>query len=151
MGPFRFLALSLLLLGVAAGAPALAANGQPIGQVKVADGDAVLLRGAERIDARPGTEVHVGDVIVTGGNGKLGITFRDETIISVGPDTRVAVDEYVFEPAQGKMGFVAKMTQGTLQFISGVIAKLSPDTVALRTPTGTIGVRGTRFVVKVTP
>lgn len=148
---FLFLALSIVVLAAAQTAPALANSQEAIGQVKVAEGDAALLRGEQRIDAAPGIDVHEGDVIVTGGDGKMGVTFRDETLISVGPDTRIAVNEYVFEPAQGKLGFVAQMTQGTLQFISGVIAKLSPESVALRTPTGTIGVRGTRFLVKVTP
>lgn len=143
--------LSVLALAVAAGGPARAEEDAAIGQVKVASGDAALVRGEERIDAMPGTNVRQGDTIVTGDDGKMGITFQDETLISVGPNTQISVDEYVFEPAQGNLGFVARMTQGTMQFISGVIAKLSPEKVALRTPTGTIGVRGTRFVVKVTP
>lgn len=143
--------LSAFALAMAGFGPAQANESGAIGQVKVAEGDAALLRGEERIAAEPGTNVQEGDVIVTGGDGKMGITFQDETLISVGPNTRISVDEYAFEPAQGNLGFVARMSQGTMQFISGVITKLSPETVALRTPTGTIGVRGTRFVVKVMP
>jgi hypothetical protein len=45
----------------------------------------------------------------------------------------------------------ATISKGTLQYVSGVIAKLKPDAVAVRTPTGVIGVRGTRFVVMVEP
>ena len=135
--------LSLLLLMTVQAGAALAQSEEPIGMVKVAEGDAALMRDGERLAAQPGSQVFKGDVIVTGGDGKMGVTFRDETLISVGPDTSIAVNEYVFEPAQGNLGFVAQMTQGTMQFISGVIAKLSPESVALRTPTGTFGVRGT--------
>lgn len=142
--------MCVLVMAFASTGSALAEDGA-IGQVKVASGDAALLRGEERIAVKPGSYILQGDVIVTGSDGKMGITFKDETLISVGPNTRVSVDEYEFEPAQGKLGLVARMTQGTMQFVSGVIAKLSPEKVALRTPTGTIGVRGTRFVVKVTP
>lgn len=149
----RYLLMGLILFSASALASGAASadDSEPIGQVKVAEGDASLQRGSERIAAEPGANVYKGDVIVTGSDGKMGITFRDETIISVGPDTNLTVNEYLFEPAQGKLSFVAKLTQGTLQFISGAIAKLSPDQVALRTPTGTIGVRGTRFLVQVTP
>jgi len=69
--------------------------------------------------------------------------------MSFGPDTQLTVDEYLFAPTQGKLKLGARMDQGSLNYVSGVIAKLKPDAVNVKTPTGTIGVRGTQFLVRV--
>ena len=71
--------------------------------------------------------------------------------MSFGPDTELTVDEYLYAPGKGDLKFGASMTKGSLNVVSGVIAKLRPDAVALKTPTGTIGVRGTNFAVRVEP
>jgi hypothetical protein len=69
--------------------------------------------------------------------------------MSFGPDTEFVVDEYLYAPVQGKLRLGSKLAKGSLNYVSGVIAKLQPDAVTVRTPSGTIGVRGTQFVVKV--
>ena len=79
----------------------------------------------------------------------MGVTFKDETVMSFGPDTELTVDEYLYTPSQGKLKLGSKLTKGSLNYVSGVIAKLQPDAVSVATPTGTIGVRGTQFVVKI--
>jgi hypothetical protein len=81
----------------------------------------------------------------------MGVTFQDNTMMSFGPDTEVVVDEYLYAPGSDQLKLGASMTRGTLHYVSGVIAKLKPEAVAIKTPTGTIGVRGTRFVAKVEP
>jgi hypothetical protein len=70
-------------------------------------------------------------------------------LVSLGPDTEVTIDEYLFAPANGELKLAASLAKGTLQYISGVIAKLRPEAVSVKTPTGIIGVRGTRFLAKV--
>ena len=92
--------------------------------------------------------MHQDDVVETGADGAVGITFKDNTTISVGPDTKMALDEFVFAPEQEKYGFKAHMLQGTLYYVSGTIAKLAPESVSMSTPIGTIGIRGTRYLVK---
>ncbi len=82
-------------------------------------------------------------------NGSMGVTFRDNTLMSFGPDTEMTVDEYLFAPNEGKLKLGARLDRGSLNYVSGVIAKLKPDAVNVKTPTGTIGVRGTQFLVKV--
>ena len=69
--------------------------------------------------------------------------------MSFGADTVFAVDEYLYSPAQGKLKLSSKLTKGSLNYVSGVIAKLQPDAVSVSTPSGIIGVRGTQFLVKV--
>lgn len=59
------------------------------------------------------------------------------------------VDEYLYEPARGQRRLSTRLIKGTLNYLSGVIAKLQPDAVMVKTPTGIIGERGTQFVAKV--
>jgi hypothetical protein len=70
-------------------------------------------------------------------------------MMSFGPDTEIVVDEYLYAPGKGDLKLGATLTRGTLQYISGVIAKLKPDAVSVKTPVGIIGVRGTRYVALV--
>ncbi len=123
--------------------------GAPIGYVKTVSGEAwVGAAGAER-KAEVGTPVLLGATLRTGPAASLGVTLRDNTVMSFGPDTELVVDEYLFDPDAQSYGFGARMARGTLNFISGLIAKARPDAQVIRTPTGTIGVRGTHFLVKV--
>jgi hypothetical protein len=61
----------------------------------------------------------------------------------------VVINDYVFAPAQSNMSIVIRMIKGTAAYLSGIIAKLSPESVKFETPTATLGVRGTRFCVQV--
>ncbi|MCZ6590908.1 MAG: FecR domain-containing protein [Alphaproteobacteria bacterium] len=88
-------------------------------------------------------------MVLTGADGSIGVTFTDSTMFSVGPNTEIVVDKYVFDPNANNVSFTANIAKGTLQFISGKIAKLSPDAVKINIPTGTIAVRSTRFLVEV--
>jgi len=81
----------------------------------------------------------------------MGVTFKDNTVMSFGPDTELTVDEYLYAPGKGQLKFSTSLLKGSLQVVSGVIAKLKPQSVTMKTPTGIIGVRGTRFLVKVKP
>ena len=127
------------------------ADGSAIGYVKTVSGDASVISAGKTIKAQAGTPVHTGDVLKTGARGTLGVTFKDNTVMSFGPDTELTVDEYLYAPGKGDLKMQASMAKGSLQVVSGVIAKLKPDAVNLKTPTGLIGVRGTHFLVKVEP
>jgi len=122
-----------------------------IGYVKTAQGDASVVAAGMTIKAEPGTPVKTTNVLKTGPQGSLGITLKDNTLLSIGPDTELVVDDYVYNPAQDELKLVASLRQGSLNYVSGVIARLKPAAVSVRTPTGTIGVRGTHFVAKVVP
>jgi len=77
------------------------------------------------------------------------VTFKDDTVMSFGADTELTVDEYLYAPGQGRLKLGSSLAKGSMNYVSGAIAKLQPDAVSVKTPTGTIGVRGTQFVVKV--
>lgn len=121
----------------------------PIGYVKNVTGDASVSTAGQTVKAETGTPVLLGSVLRTGKNGSMGVTFKDETVMSFGPDTELSVDEYLYAPAQDKLKLGSRLSKGSLNYVSGVIAKLKPDAVSIDTPTGTIGIRGTQFVVKV--
>jgi hypothetical protein len=74
---------------------------------------------------------------------------RMKPFYRLAPDTSVTVTEFLYDPAKAELKLTAKMLKGALQYISGVIAKLKPEAVVIQTPSGYIGVRGTRFLVLV--
>ena len=125
------------------------ADEPPIGYVKNVAGDASVSTAGQTVKAETGTPVLLGSVLRTGQNGSMGVTFKDETVMSFGPDTELSVDEYLYAPAQDKLKLGSTLSKGSLNYISGVIAKLKPEAVSVKTPSGTIGIRGTQFVVKV--
>ncbi len=141
--------LAAALLGFLALAAPASAQQTPVGRVKTVEGSATILKNGAKTAAAVGTPLHEGDLIETGPNSSIGVSFKDDSIVSLGANSRLTVDRFVFEPAQEKYGFAARMARGTAYFVSGGIAKLSPESVAVTTPVGTIGVRGTRFVVNV--
>lgn len=119
----------------------------PIGYVKTVTGDATVTTGGKAVKAEIGTPVQVGSVLRTAAKSSLGVTFKDETVMSFGPGTELTVDEYLYAPSQGKLKMASKLAKGSMNYVSGVIAKLQPEAVSVATPTGTIGVRGTQFAV----
>lgn len=140
----RLFLICVLLLNTCAWA-----DEAPIGYVKTVTGDASVTTAGKKVKAEAGTAIHEGSVLQTGAKSSMGVTFKDETVMSFGPDTLFTVDEYLYVPAQGKLKLGSKLTKGSLNYVSGVIAKLRPEAVTVSTPSGTIGVRGTQFLVKV--
>lgn len=130
--------------------PALA-DGSVIGYVKTVKGEATVTSAGQTIKAIVGTPLQAGSVIRTGSHAALGVTFKDNTVMSFGPDTELTVDDYAYAPNKGNLKLGASLAKGTLAYLSGAIAKIKPDAVSVKTPTGTIGVRGTHFVVRVEP
>jgi len=136
-------ALVALVLGAAEGAA------PSVGLVKVAEGTAVVQRGDQTLPAHAGLALMEGDVLRTGADGRLGAVLRDDTRVSLGPETEIRIDRFFFAPAQGQLALVLKMARGVAAYVSGKIAKLSPDAVRVETPVAIVGVRGTRFAAKV--
>jgi len=125
------------------------ADDAPIGYVKTLTGTASITTGKNKVTAQLGTPLFQGSTLKTGAKSSMGVTFKDDTVMSFGSDTELTVDEYLYAPSQGKLKLGSSMAKGSMNYVSGVIAKLQPDAVSVKTPTGTIGVRGTQFVVKV--
>ncbi len=92
--------------------------------------------------------VYLNEVIATGANSATEIDFLDGTKISLGPNVRMTLDKFVFDPKPGRSTFVMTATEGVLRFFSG---NLENSAYVIKTPTATIGIRGTIFTVVVLP
>ena len=125
------------------------AQSEPIGFVKTVTGDAWVSTAGQRVKAQPGSAILLGTELKTAARSTMGVTFKDNTVMSFGPDTELTVDEYLYAPAQGQLKLGTRLGKGSLNYVSGVIAKLKPDAVTIKTPSGIIGVRGTQFVARV--
>jgi len=122
---------------------------QPAGYVKNVTGEATITSAGKTVKAQAGTPLATGDVIKTEAASSLGITLKDNTMMSFGPSTQFTLDAYLFAPAKGDLKLGGRIASGTMHYVSGTIAHLKPEAVEFKTPTGIIGVRGTRFVVVV--
>ncbi|HON58800.1 MAG TPA: FecR family protein [Smithella sp.] len=120
-----------------------------IGKVKTAAGDVTVVRQNKDIRLHIGDKLFQNDTIRTGKDGRVGIIFEDNTVLSLGPKSEIVIDEYVFAPEKGLMSMVTRMLKGTASYLSGIIGRQSPESVKFQTPDATIGIRGTQFLVKV--
>jgi hypothetical protein len=135
------------LLITAAAVPQAAES--PIAQVKNVTGQAAILRSGERLPAKTGDMLFVRDVIETGSDGGIGITFIDNTVFSTGPNSQLALDQFEFDSDNFRGSMLADMRQGTLAVVSGDIPRSTPGALKIKTPTAMLGVRGTTFAVQV--
>jgi hypothetical protein len=140
--------LAACLLMTSAGTP-VAAEAAPIAQVKKVTGQVTILRSGERLPVKIGDPLYEKDVVETGADGGIGITFIDNTVFSAGPDSKLALDEFQFDSNNFRGSMLADMRSGTLAVVSGDIARSSPGALKIRTPTAVLGVRGTTFAVQV--
>ena len=134
------------LTAVVLSAPAIAA--ERAGKVKVASGDVKITRDGQVIAVEAGTEVFEADVIETGENSAVGMTFSDNSRVSLGPNSSMTVEAYSYQSG-GKDEFDARLQRGSLTAASGLIAKSRPLAMRVLMPTTVLGVKGTEFAVRV--
>jgi hypothetical protein len=134
-------------LSIVCAAAAMAAAAADIGRIKVAKGEVTIERGGQRLAATVGMAVQDRDVLYTGADGSVGISMTDNALLSAGPNSVLALEQYEFDDASGKGRFDASLAKGSLAVVSGRIAKQSPDAMTVRTPFAVLGVRGTEFAV----
>ena len=128
-----------------AAAPALA----DIGQVKNLEGDVQVERSGKQMTLGLGDRLEQHDVVLTGPDSKVGITFVDNTRLSAGPNSRIEIAKFNFNETTHEGNFLTRIKSGSMAITSGYIAKSHPDAMQVKTPTSVLAVRGTRFLVKV--
>lgn len=131
--------------GLFATSPALA----EIARVKQAQGQVQILRGSAKLAPKPGFQLLAQDRMVTGRDGRIALTFVDNTRFALGPNSDVRVSEFDYDRRKRSGKFVTQVDRGSLAVVSGQIAKSNRDAMKVRTPKTWLGVRGTRFVVTV--
>ena len=127
-------------------APAFA-DDDHVALFKNVTGSMKIARNGELLDAQPGTNLFTSDKVVSGVGASAGIVFKDGTLLTVGASTEVHVRDYVFEPKTARYEFSVYLAKGSAIYSSGKIGKLAPQSVRIDTPTATVGVRGTRFLI----
>lgn len=145
------LALASVFASVAAPAAA------EIGRVKSTMGVATVQRGTDKLPASTGQELLPGDWLETGKDGRMSVTFADSTRFAVGPDSRIELTKFDYDPTTEQGAFVAKVERGSIAAVSGRITKTrcggqtgAPTCgMQIETPDSTLDVRGTRFIITV--
>jgi hypothetical protein len=138
---YFMLFMAVMLVGMA--------SATEIGQIKTLKGEVFLVQDNTKSRAKLGDVLYQADVVETGNNGSVGITFIDNSRFSVGPNTRIELRQFRFNPTTHDGEFITDMTRGTLTVISGDIAKRSPEAMKIKTPSTILGFRGTKTAIKV--
>lgn len=141
--------VGVLALLCAAASPAMAQEQSAAGRIKVVSGSAFILRGTETLPAKAGELVYAADGLRTGDAGSVGVTLKDDTRLSLGPNSEVRLERYVYAPGNGGLGMVLKFVRGVAAYVSGRMARLAPDSIRLETPAAIVGVRGTSLAIRV--
>ena len=142
------LAGGLALMAAWLGDPAAAATGSTkIGTAAVVVNAVAGVDPTQRIvQLNPGNEVYIDEVINTGSKSASRMQFLDNTVISIGADSQVVLDKFVYDPDPSKSKVVVSIARGVIRFATGTMVHAA---YTLKTPTATIGVRGTIFSVLV--
>ncbi|PKO38189.1 MAG: hypothetical protein CVU33_09635 [Betaproteobacteria bacterium HGW-Betaproteobacteria-6] len=135
------------LLALSSGPSAFAA--EAAGMVKVAKGQVSIERNGKKLPAMVGSLVEVDDRVRTSADASVGVTLRDNTLLSAGPNSLIVIEKFAFDNTTQDGNMSIRVRRGTLSVASGKIAKRTPESVDFHTPTSVLGVRGTEFVIEV--
>jgi hypothetical protein len=144
----RVVVAGLLMAALLSTAVAAAATAE-IGRIKSVVGAASVIRGKIVTPAAAGQLLQVSDVLKTGANGRIGVTFVDNSRFAVGPNSSIALSQFEFDDTTHVGRSLTTINRGSLAIVSGQIAHENKDAMRVRTPTSVLAARGTRFVVQV--
>jgi hypothetical protein len=117
------------------------------GVVKRVQGSVAMQREGQTLPVAAGTPVQVGDRLVTGADGSVGLTMADDSLLTAGPASTLVVSRFRFDSTTNDGNMLIELLKGTLHFVSGLIAKQAPQNVNVQTRNALMGVRGTEFIV----
>lgn len=131
----------------------LAVSGQGadgvVGSVKAAVGGVEIRRGAQSMRAYEGLHLLLNDTLVTTSDGRLGAILQDGTRLSLGPNSELQINRFVYQPVEGKFGLLLRLAKGALCYVSGKIAQFASESVTVETPVGVVGLRGTHLAISI--
>src|SRR6478672_2880440 len=120
---------------------------EPIGNVATVSGSASVTRSNETTPLKPKDDIYLNDVVQTGANSALGITFVDATTFNLKANTQITIDNYVYQDGGKQNAGVFDVAKGTAAFVAAAVAKTGD--MKITTPTATLGIRGTTGLVEV--
>lgn len=126
-----------------------AAANPTVGFVKNVSGEAFIERNKVRMPVKVKDKLMEKDILITGLCGSIGIILQDNSVMSIGSNTRIVISKFFFVPTDKKSSFVAQVKKGTMVFLAGLISKLNQRGVNFETGTVVCGVRGSNAAIKV--
>ncbi|MCC9624286.1 FecR domain-containing protein [Thalassospira sp. MA62] len=125
-------------------------KGEMAGVSAAVTGNIVMAKfsGEVGIIVESGMPVHLGDRITTADSSGMQILLLDETVFTIGPNSDIAIDEYVYDPETGKGRIVTDMARGVMRFVTGKIPLKNPSSMDINLPVGSIGIRGTIGLIR---
>ncbi|MEH6497622.1 MAG: FecR domain-containing protein, partial [Pseudomonas marincola] len=135
---------------VAQAGAATSSLGESVGAVETMEGSATVRHTDGTSEPLLiGDEIYKDDIIETASDGTLGILMGDGSVIGVGPGSRMTIDNFVYDVSSSEGSLGLSFLKGAVSFVSGKIAKNDYDDVDIKVPFGSIGIRGTEFVVEI--
>mgnify|MGYP001502751395 FL=1 len=119
-------------------------NNSFVGVIGAAIGD---IKNQKNESLSNGSKIFFGDTIISKSKSNAQILFLDQTVLTLGEETELTIDEFVYDPNSQDGSFVSTVKTGTVKFITGQISKKNPDNLEVKVPAGTLGARGTEFVI----
>ena len=116
---------------------------QVVGKIVALVGKAFIKLNDDTIPLEIDSSVYKGGTLVTGDNSHVEVKFTDNTMLSQGANSEVAIDSYVFEQPDTPSSILLNLTEGTLRTITGKIAEENPEGFEIKSPLATLGIRGT--------
>jgi hypothetical protein len=145
----RILALTALAaLALCGAASPVDAQATPAGRIDRLSGTVSVVRAGAQAPVKTGDPLYETDVLRTGSDGRVGVTLKDDTRLSLGPGSEVRLEQFSYVPSRGSMALGLRLVRGVMAYVSGRIAKLAPDAVRLETPAAIVGVRGTTLIIQ---
>ena len=140
---------ALLAFGLAG--PSLAQDAAQAGVSAAVRGEVQLARAAGAVgrQVESGEAIFLRDAITSGAASGMQILLLDETVFTIGPQSEIVIDEFVYDPASEAGRLTAEMTRGVLRFVTGKVASGDPQAMTINLPVGSIGIRGTMGVIRV--
>ncbi|MDF1721702.1 MAG: FecR domain-containing protein [Minwuia sp.] len=142
---FLLAAFSVAILMPAGGLQAA----ETVAVIEQMSGSVTIDRNGEKRTAAEGQAIEAQDTVATAPGGAVGMRFTDGALIALGPETTFRIQEYSYDKVKDEGAFKGRLSRGTLSARSGRIAKRGTDRMLVETPSTILGVRGTRFMVKV--
>lgn len=116
--------------------------------VRSVSGTVKVTREGATLDVVSNTKLQLADHVIAAPRATAAIVFKDGTLLTLGGGADILVRDYVYEPKSDNYAFSVYMAKGSAIYESGRIGKLAPQSVKIETPTATVGVRGTRFLIE---
>ena len=135
----------LLLINSSQAAEKISVEKQLIGIVGAISGTVKT----ETRELKTGDKIYLNETIFAGAESGTQLLLLDQSTFTIGSDSEVVMDTFIYDPATSDGKIVASVKQGSLKVISGLISKKNPDSLTVEVPEGTLGSRGTEFQTNV--